>query len=204
MPRLPRDKTVMSQKELAFFQEFARNGRNATEAYKSAVQPKASQTAANRGGSYYLAAPAVARAVAQLDEAKSRVVAETIRRYEIDQQSIASALARLGFSDIGDVAWLETRQVKGRDGKYGPKQVLSLRDWSEIPADARFAIHKARQSADGRIEVELHDKRQALINLAQVMGLITDKGQVAIDPSTGKPVDRFQPVILQVIRKAEG
>lgn len=147
--------------------------------------------------------PAVALAVAQLNEAQTRVVAETIRRYEIDQQSIASALARLGFSDIGDVAWLETKQLKGRDGKFAPKQVLTLRDWSEIPADARFAIHKARQSADGRIEVELHDKRQALINLAQVMGLITDKGQVAIDPSTGKPVDRFQPVILQVIRKAE-
>lgn len=193
----------MTHKELAFFQEFARNGRIAASAYKIAVVPGCTQTAANRGGSYYLASPAVARAVAQLDEAKSRAVASTIQRYEIDQQSIASALARLGFSDIGDVAWLETRQIKGRDGKFEPRQVLTLRDWADIPPDARFAIHKARQSADGRIEVELHDKRQALINLAQVMGLITDKGQVAIDPATGKPVDRFQPVVLQVIRSKE-
>lgn len=193
----------MTHKELAFFQEFARNGRIASAAYKSAVQPRASQSAAFRGGSYYLKAPAVALAVAQLDEAKSRAVAVAIKTYEIDQQSIASALARLGFSDIGDVAWLETRQVKGRDGKFEPRQVLTLRDWADIPPDARFAIHKARQSADGRIEIEMHDKRQALINLAQVMGLITDKGQVAIDPATGKPVDRFQPVVLQIVRKSE-
>ena len=33
------------------------------------------------------------------------------------------------------------------------------------------------------------------------MGLITDKGASAVDPVTGKPVDRFQPVVLQIVRK---
>lgn len=204
MPKISPNRTLMTAKELAFFQAYANNGRNSADAYRSAISPHAKPASAGSAGAGYLRRPAIMHAVAKLDEAKERVVAETIRRYEIDQQSIASALARLGFSDIGDVAWLETRQVKGRDGKYGPKQVLTLRDWADIPPDARFAIHKAKQSADGRIEVELHDKRQALINLAQVMGLITDKGMVAIDPATGKPVDRFQPVVLQIVRKSEG
>lgn len=203
MPAKPRIQREMTPTQLKFFQAFASNGQKGPDAYISAVNEKASRTVASSRAYQLLRQPAIARAVAQLQDASQRATAEVIKRYEIDQQSIASALARLGFSDIGDVAWLETRQIKGRDGKFEPRQVLTLRDWADIPPDARFAIHKARQSADGRIEVELHDKRQALINLAQVMGLITDKGQVAIDPATGKPVDRFQPVVLQVIRSKE-
>ena len=76
-----------------------------------------------------------------------------------------------------------------------------MRDFNQLDHNSRFAIASVKQHADGRVEVAMYDKRQALVNLAQVMGLITDKGQAAVDSVTGKPVDRFQPVVLQVIRR---
>jgi hypothetical protein len=141
--------------------------------------------------------PQVAAALARIDGAAQVAVREVADRYGVSQQAIAAALVRLAMVSVTDVCSWST--VVGEDGK--PRQVLEVFDSARLSPDVAYGIVKVRQSKDGSIEVELADKRQALLNLAQVMGLVTDKGASAVDPVTGKPVDRFQPVVLQIVRK---
>src|ERR1035437_9941542 len=190
----------LTVKQAGFVQEYLRNGGNASAAYRLIYKPKSSPSVIGVSASKLSRSKRVAAAIRDA-KGLGRTVpvgSEVANRYAVDQAAIASALARLSFANITDVCSLETE--RGEDGKPGVQR-LRVRDFSLLDHNSTFAIAEVEQHADGRVRVKMYDKRQALVNLAQVMGLITDKGQVATDPVTGKPVDRFQPVVLQVIRK---
>ena len=189
----------LTAKQSAFVAEYLRNGGNASAAYRLVYNSKSNRSVIGVAASKLARSPSVAAAIRHARGLGREIASgEVANRYAVDQAAIASALARLSFANITDVCSLETE--RGEDGKPGVQR-LRVRDFSLLDHNSTFAIAEVEQHADGRVRVKMYDKRQALVNLAQVMGLITDKGQVATDPVTGKPVDRFQPVVLQVIRK---
>lgn len=136
--------------------------------------------------------PQVAAALARVDNAAQVAVRELADRYAVSQQALASMLIRLAAYDVRDYFEIETTP----DGKR-----LIVKDIQALTRDQSYAIVGIKTAKDGSISYEFADKRQAAVNVAQLMGLITDRGASAVDPVTGKPVDRFQPVVLQIVRK---
>lgn len=195
----------LSSKQAAFVRLYLSNGGNATQAYKLAYQPKGDPKTFGQLAHAVFKSATVGRALGIARQRSTELIStEIVNRYAIDQAAIAAALARLSFSEIGDVCTLVTETTGEFDentGQLKTKQVLRIRDFADMDINARFAIAKIKQDKDGQVSIELHDKRQSLVDLARVMGLITDKTTVPIDPTTGKPIDRFQPVTLQIIRK---
>jgi hypothetical protein len=187
----------LTPKQVMFVREYKRNGGNATAAHRLAYPNNLTDRQRASAASMLKKVAQVARALSEVDGAAQVVVRETADRYAVSQQALASMLIRLAAYDINDICTLETEL--DADGK--PAQVLRVKDFSKMDPSARYAITEIGYDAKGRITVKMADKRQAAVNLAQLMGLITDRGASAIDPVTGKPVDRFQPVVLQIVRK---
>ena len=197
-PSIPKPPRALTPKQRAFVEHMRANGGNRSAAYQLAYPDNRSSIVSIRSAASRLAkVPEVARALARIDDAASVIVRQTADKYAVSQQALASMLIRLAAYDINDICTLETEL--GDDGK--PRQVLRTRDFSKMDPSARYAITEVSQKANGEVTVKMADKRQAAVNLAQLMGLITDKGASAVDPVTGKPVDRFQPVVLQIVRK---
>lgn len=188
----------LTPQQREFVRLMRENGGNRAAAYTAAYPNATMQGAALRSAASKLCkVQQVARALARIDDAASVVVRQTADKYAVSQQALASMLIRLAAYDINDVCTLETEP--GEDGNAC--QVLRVKDFSKMDPSARYAITEVGHDAKGRITVKMADKRQAAVNLAQLMGLITDKGSAVVDPVTGKPVDRFQPVVLQIVRK---
>lgn len=192
----------LTGKQALFVKTYLANGGDSTAAYRLAYKPGGNPRNHNVAARKTLQAPAVALILGRAKTKATELISdELINRYAVDQAAIAAALARLSFSEIGDVCTLENEIYADDKGMPKAKQVLRVKNFSAMDASQRFAISKIKQDKDGQVSIELHDKRQSLVDLARVMGLITDKAVGPIDPVTGKPVDRLQPVTLQIIRK---
>ena len=183
----------LTDKQRAFVQALRTNGGNRSAAYRSAYPDSSPDPASIRSmASNLCKVPQVAAALARVDNAAQVAVRELADRYAVSQQALASMLIRLAAYDVRDYFEIETTP----DGKR-----LIVKDIQALTRDQSYAIVGIKTAKDGSISYEFADKRQAAVNVAQLMGLITDRGASAVDPVTGKPVDRFQPVVLQIVRK---
>lgn len=139
--------------------------RNSTRAYMDAY-PDASYETARTEGSKLFRDP---RITSQL---RDRLEAE-VKRLESTQQRITETLAALAFSNLADIF--------AADGSLPPL--------TEIPREVALAVRKIRcreivrvdpatgerQVVRRTVEVELHDKAQALRLLGVELGMFTDK-----------------------------
>jgi hypothetical protein len=57
--------------------------------------------------------------------------------------------------------------VRTVDERGKPRQIVALRDFSDIPADALAAISEVRRLSSGEVVVKLCSKPDALMNLAR-------------------------------------
>jgi hypothetical protein len=196
---------ALTDKQAALVKAYLANGGRATEAYRLAYKPMSEPRNHSVMAQKALRAPAVAHALGRANKRAVEVIsAEMVNRYAVDQASIAAGLANLGFTSISDVCTLKTEIRADKDGMPVPRQILRVRDFDAMNESARHAISKIKQDKDGQVTVELYDKRAALVDLARLMGLIQDKQVGVVDPVTGKPVDRFQPIQMTIIRKGGG
>jgi hypothetical protein len=74
--------------------------------------------------------------------------------------------------------------VKGK-----PCQVAVVQDFDAIDDGAHPAISEIKRGPGGELTVRLYNKREALMDLARLRGLIEDR-----------PVDQRNPVVLKVER----
>lgn len=81
-------------------------------------------------------------------------------------------LSRIALSDYSD--FVEIVEKEGKDGEIQPG--LRLKPTGKIPKSKRAAIASIRQ-APGGIEVKLHDKLQALKELAKLLEEQQEKEQ---------------------------
>jgi hypothetical protein len=70
-----------------------------------------------------------------------------------------------------------------------PRQQVVIKDFDEIPDEAHAAISEIKRGPGGVLTVRLYNKREALMDLARLRGLIEDK-----------PVDQRNLVVLKVER----
>lgn len=175
---------VLTQKQQAFVEFFLSNGGNASDAYRRAY-PTAGSGGVVSGPAHKLRNhPLVIEAIAKASAASVAAVDHAVERYAITQERLADLMARLCFTELRQVADVSTEVV---DGKV--RQVVKVKDFSDIDADAHMALVEVRRSAGGEVSVKLPDKRAAAMDLARLKGWIADK-----------PVDSRQLVMLKIER----
>jgi phage terminase small subunit len=169
--------------------EFARlvtTGMTATDAYMTAFPDTTSRRAASVNGARLMKHPLIGGERARKSAIARAAVDAAIVRYQITAERVADAMARLAFTDLRQIATVET-VTDHATGKR--KQVVAIKDFSDIDADAHAAISEVRRSASGEVVVKLYNKSDALMNLARIKGWIADK-----------PQDNRQLVLLKVER----
>jgi len=124
-----------------------------------------------------------------LEQARIRAeeaVRDAINRYGITADRIADEMARLAFTQVRQVVDIVTEVDPATKVK---RQVVKVRDFADVDTDAHRAIVGVETKTDGSIVVKLGDKRQALMDLARLKGMIADK-----------PAESTQLVMLKIER----
>ncbi|CAB4156292.1 Terminase small subunit [uncultured Caudovirales phage] len=106
--------------------------------------------------------PVIQARIAEMKEALSV-------RTHITQQRVLEELAKIGFSNAGDMVEL------GSDGK-------TTVDISKLSSDQKAAISEIQIETDDkgkqRVRVKLHDKRAALMDIGKHLGMFREKIEV--------------------------
>ena len=106
--------------------------------------------------------PVIQARIAEMKEALSV-------RTNITQQRVLEELAKIGFSNAGDMVEL------GSDGK-------TTVDISKLTSDQKAAISEIQIETDDkgkqRVRVKLHDKRAALMDIGKHLGMFREKIEV--------------------------
>jgi len=157
----------------AFGAELLRNGSNGSAAVR-AIFPEETFTVARAGtiANAIKRKPEIAALIAERDRIKALALSDALERFGATVERTGDELARLAFAQVRDVVdWYTVTDPKTKQRK----QVVRVRDASEISADAHRAIAKITQKPDGTVTVELGDKLTALRDLARLKGWIVDK-----------------------------
>ena len=106
--------------------------------------------------------PVIQARIAEMKEALSV-------RTNITQQRVLEELAKIGFSNAGDMVELDS------DGK-------TTVDISKLTSDQKAAISEIQIETDDkgkqRVKVKLHDKRAALMDIGKHLGMFREKIEV--------------------------
>jgi phage terminase small subunit len=139
------------------------NGQNATAAYRKAYGNKSSSVVCAESARKLLHHPTVARAL----RAQVRLI-ELAREARLGvqqatEEKIIDVLAAIAFFDPRSIIqW-------GADGK------ASVTMSTDLSLDAVYGIREILVLGDGGIRFKFHDRRAALMDLARLRGMITDK-----------------------------
>ena len=154
----------LTPKQAAFVREYLID-LNATQA---AIRAGYSPASASFTGWDNLRKPAIAAAVARAQQ-------ERIWRTEVTQDRVVRELAAIGFSDMGHYA------------SWGSGGVV-LNESEELTEEQTRAVAEVSETVTkegGTIRFKLHDKRAALRDLGQHLGMYTEKvehsGRVELD-----------------------
>jgi phage terminase small subunit len=137
----------MTPRQRPFVSEYLVDCNGKQAAIRAGYGPK---TAAHEAWKLLNRRPNVAQAVAEgmkAQEARTRISAD----------KALEEIARIAFSDV-------RRLFETKDGEVKVKDLASLSD-ADAAAIARIVVTK------GRIDIRLHDKRAALLDLARHLGL---------------------------------
>jgi hypothetical protein len=142
----------LSNKHLAFIDNYFLYGMNATEAYCH-TYPKASRETARRNGSILLT--------------NTDIAAEISHRLKEKQMSADEVLIRLGEQARADMSEF----LEFKDGIKTP--FLDLKSAND--KGLLRLVKKFKYNAAGQPEIELHDAQAALLNIGKQHGLFSDR-----------------------------
>jgi hypothetical protein len=163
----------LTPKQSIFLAELLNNGGNATAAYRLAFNDKSRGNSCAAKAHALKSHPIIAARIREASARATAAVAAAVERYQITADRVADAMARLAFTDLRQIVDVES--VRDEAGKV--RQVVRLRDFRDIDADAHVALVKVKRTASGEVSVELADKLAALNSLARLKGWIADKPQ---------------------------
>lgn len=157
----------------AYGAELLRNGGNGAVAVRSLYPNDNLSNARVQQLSYGLRNTPLIKDMLARQAARAASAADAaLEKYGATADRTGEELARLAFSQVRDVVdWYTVTDPKTK----ARKQVVRVRDASEITDDAHRAIAKVTQRPDGTITIELGDKLTALRDLARLKGWIADK-----------------------------
>lgn len=102
------------------------------------------------------------------------------KRTNITQDMVLEEYRQLGFSKITDYLTVRTERILvGRDMETNEpiseiRQLLILKDTSEIPEDKLAAIAEIKETQHG-LSFKLHDKKGALDSIAKHLGMFIER-----------------------------
>ena len=169
----PRVHYYTPQAIAAFGAELLRNGSNASSAVR-AIFPDETFTPKRAGqiAGVLRRKPQIISLIAERDRRQALALSDALDRFGATADRTAEELARLAFAQVRDVVdWFTVTDEKTK----ARKQVVRVRDASEISEDAHRAVAKITAKPDGTVTIELADKLTALRDLAKLRGWISDK-----------------------------
>lgn len=132
---------------------------NATRAYKSIYD--CSDRTAQSTGWKFLRKPAIQKAI-------QRAMKERQQRCHVDQDRIIKELAKIAFANIRDImSW----------NQHG----VTLKDSNELQEPDAAAIAEVSVTFNeygGNVKVRMHDKRAALVDLGNHLGIFEKRAEV--------------------------
>jgi phage terminase small subunit len=138
------------------------NGQNGAAAYRKAYNAKSSTTVCGQLAHRLLQHPTVARAV------RSRIkVLDLARQGRLEAQQVTEERI---IDTLAALAWFDPRQII----QWGPNGVAMTRS-TDLPIEAVFSIREILVLAGGGLRVKFADRRAALMDLARIHGMVTDK-----------------------------
>lgn len=162
-----------------FAQELAK-GKTADEAYQLAGFK------ANRGNAATLKrgehiSKRVAEILKQHEENDRKANERVIEKLAITKERVAAELAKIAFLDIREaVRWgrspIDTESENASPNGLGIYPV-ELVPSNEMSDDAAAAVSEVSLTQTG-VKIKMHDKRAALMDLAKLMGFVTEKHDV--------------------------
>ena len=200
-----RKSATLTRSQEAFSQEYVRNGRNATQAYRKAFpgSAKSADAVIWANASRLLAQEKVAIRVSALAE---KIAAVVERKFEVTTERVLAELAAIAFGDPREVhQWGTTTRpvftkkglpVIGEDGKQLTEAVpfLNFTSSDKLSADAISTVVGAEMTitrqGDAVLNVKRADKVAALKLLGTHLKLFTNKVE-----HTGKDGTPLQIVI---------
>src|SRR6185437_5880057 len=172
---------LSNAKQERFAQELAK-GKTADEAYVLAGY------AENRGNAIRL------KANERVAERVAEITGRAADKAEVTAARVLEELAKIGFTDLADVADWGVREVAfGYDGdgkllraedigdavkiERVEAPFLTLKDREALTPAARAAVAEVALTKDG-FKIKLHDKNAALNTIARHLGMLKEKHEV--------------------------
>jgi phage terminase small subunit len=97
-------------------------------------------------------------------------------RTEVTRDELVGHMLKIIRTDSRDIAdWgPEHQEKRAKDGALIVSPGVKLIESTELTRDASYAVQEIGNTKEG-VKIKLHDKRQAIMDLSRLMGLITDK-----------------------------
>ena len=161
---------ALTPKQQAFIEEYLRNGRNASAAYRFAYPNKMTASQVGIQAFRMLEHPKIAPIIAEADAKAAKYLQRSVERYAISKERISDELARLAFVDARRLYRWDQNGVT----------ILASDDLSDDDAAAVIEVSQTVTKEGGTIRVKVADKRQALVDLARLHGYVTEKRETRI------------------------
>ena len=158
--RKPR--AMLSGRQNQFIDEYMINGQNASAAYRKAYRSKLSSARCSSLAHTLLVNPVVALAIQRKVKMLELARQHRFEELQITEERIIEVLATLALFDPRKVIQWDSKGV-------------TVSKSADLPIEAVFAIREILVTADGGLRFKFADRRAALMDLARIRGMVTDK-----------------------------
>ena len=138
------------------------NGQNGAAAYRKAHRSKTSSIQCGMLAQALLRHPVVAQTIRSKLRTLELTRQNRFEALQITEERIIDVLSTLALFDPREII------------QWGPRGVTVTRS-TDLPIEAVFAIREILVLADGGMRFKFADRRAALMDLARIRGMITDK-----------------------------
>ena len=145
-----------------FVDEFFANQQNGAAAYRKAYKSKMSSGTCSAKAQQLLAHPAVAKIVKSRLRMQELARQNRLEQQQLTEERIIDALSALAFFDPRSII------------SWGPGGKALITMSKDLTAEACYAIREITVLKGG-IKFKFHDRHAALMDLARIRGMVTDK-----------------------------
>lgn len=127
---------------------------------------------------------------------------ELLDKIDVDRMWIASRMMRMLDTEMRDVAeWgPEHQEKRAKDGALIVSPGVTLIPSEDLTRNAAYAVQEIGNTKEG-VKIKLHDKRAVAMDLARLLGLVTEKvdhsGKVEQVVSSGPDLSAMTPEQLK-------
>ena len=160
--RSRKPRATLNGRQNEFIEEYMANGQNASAAYRKAYRCKTSSMRCSTLAHILMDNPVVALAIKRRVKMLELARENRFEALQITEERIIEVLSTLALYDPRSVI------------QWDSKGVTVTRS-ADLPIEAVFAIREIQVTADGGLRFKFADRRAALMDLARIRGMVTDK-----------------------------